>query len=56
MRRTITVAEVGAAGPTRVATGKTAGYFAAFVLDVQNRWSGPTPDHVHRFALQANGG
>jgi hypothetical protein len=46
-----TVAEVPAVGLAKAATGKTTGYFAAFVLDAKDRWSGPTPDGVHRFRL-----
>ncbi|HUW55790.1 MAG TPA: hypothetical protein VMZ92_04085, partial [Planctomycetota bacterium] len=46
-----TVAEVPAA-LTKTPTGKRSGYFAAFVQDVKGRWSAPTPDGVHRFALK----
>ena len=35
----------------KIPTVKRTGYFAAFVLDARGRWSGPTPDSVHRFAL-----
>ena len=46
----VTVAEVGA-DVTETPAGKRLGYFGAFVLDAKDRWSEPTPDGVHRFAL-----
>ncbi|MFB3890876.1 MAG: acylphosphatase [Phycisphaerae bacterium] len=48
----VTVADVDASQTTAV-TGKTSGYFAAFVLDAKDRWSGPTPDGVHQFTFEA---
>ena len=48
----VTAAEVDAAGPAKAATGKTAGFFAAFVLDAKDRWSGATPDNAHRFEMR----
>jgi hypothetical protein len=46
-----TLAQLDAADQPQADTGKTSGYFAAFVLDAKDRWSGPTPDAVHQYAF-----
>jgi hypothetical protein len=48
-----TVADVPATA-TSAQTTKTAGYFAAFVLDTTGAWSAPAPDGVHRYFLEGS--